>query len=178
MKFFTSDIHFNHSNLIALGHRPFKDVDEMNDTIVKNWNSVVRKNDEVFFLGDWGLGHKEHADKIKELIFSLNGTIHFIVGNHDKDILKTCAKRFASITHLKTTRIYDSRNKKSVKVVMCHYPMLEWDGSHKGTIHLFGHCHGNLNKMFWKKGTKRHDVGVDVNDFKPLSEEDVLRIVL
>jgi calcineurin-like phosphoesterase family protein len=178
MKFFTSDFHFNHTNILALCNRPFNDVEEMNETLIKNWNDVVKKNDEVFYLGDWGLGHTVHKDKIKEQLFRLKGTIHFIVGNHDKEILQHCANRFASITHLKTTNIFDNRSKKSVKVVMCHYPMLEWDGAYKGSIHLFGHCHGNLNKMFWKKGTKRHDVGVDVNEFKPLSEDDVLRIVL
>lgn len=179
MKYFVSDTHFNHSNIIKLGHRPFNDVHEMNDALIENWNKKVRKNDEVYFLGDAGLGHgKEFSKLLRKQLFALNGRIHFIVGNHDKETLKVAPDRFKSITHIKTTKLFIPSQKRSIKCVMCHYPMLEWDGYYKGGIHLFGHCHGNLSSKFWGKLTKRHDVGVDVNNFAPLSEEEILSILL
>ena len=54
--FFTSDTHFNHTNIIRFCNRPFKDVTHMNETIIANWNSVVGPDDIIFHLGDFCLG--------------------------------------------------------------------------------------------------------------------------
>ena len=177
MKFFTSDLHFNHTNIIHLCNRPFKDAIEMNRTLIDNWNAKVRKNDEVYFLGDAGLGHgKVFSKHLRSALYKLNGTIHFITGNHDKETLKVASDRFKTISDLKTTKVH--YNGRSYHIVMCHYPMLEWNGSHRGYLHAFGHCHGNLNKKFWSKGTHRWDVGVDSNKYAPLSETELMERLL
>ena len=54
--FFTSDTHFNHTNILQYCNRPFKIVDQMNETIITNWNNVVEPDDIVFHLGDFCLG--------------------------------------------------------------------------------------------------------------------------
>lgn len=54
--FFTSDTHFNHTNIIRFCERPFERVDEMNEKLIDNWNSVVSPEDFVFHLGDFCLG--------------------------------------------------------------------------------------------------------------------------
>ena len=79
-----SDTHFNHANIIKYCNRPFSDVEEMNKTIIKDWNNVVRYNDTVYFLGDLILS-KNKGKRARELINSiLNGNITIIKGNHDK----------------------------------------------------------------------------------------------
>ena len=45
--FFTSDTHFNHTNIIRFCNRPFKDVSHMNETNIRKYLRKRRKN--VFF---------------------------------------------------------------------------------------------------------------------------------
>src|SRR3989344_4017153 len=81
--FITADHHFNHKNIIEYCKRPFKTVEEMNETMIERWNRRVGKDDLVIHLGDFGLGNKE---KINEIRKRLNGTIILIKGNHDRVI--------------------------------------------------------------------------------------------
>lgn len=79
--FLISDMHFNHINIIKYESRPFSCIEEMNKTIIENWNNTVSKNDTVFVLGDVGFFKKDKAIKI---IGELNGHKYLIMGNHDK----------------------------------------------------------------------------------------------
>jgi len=79
--FFISDTHFNHRRIIEYCGRPYKDVDEMNNKIVNNWNSVVGAEDIVYHLGDFCLGDRE---VIRKFVARLNGRKMIILGNHDK----------------------------------------------------------------------------------------------
>lgn len=79
---FISDTHFNHKNIIAYQNRPFASVQEMNTTMIENWNRTVSRKDEVFFLGD--LSFKQNKDALRELIASLNGYKILLIGNHDR----------------------------------------------------------------------------------------------
>ena len=81
MKFFAiADLHFGHKNIIKYCNRPFADTDEMDRTLIKNWNETVSNNDTVLVLGDVGFGSKEY---IASLIKQLNGKKILIMGNHD-----------------------------------------------------------------------------------------------
>lgn len=79
-KWVISDTHFGNKNIITYESRPFKDTEEMEATIIKNWNLIVAKDDEVFHLGDFSFLGKE---KTKEIVNKLNGKIHLLLGNHD-----------------------------------------------------------------------------------------------
>ena len=79
--FFTSDTHFNHTNIIRFCNRPFKDVSHMNETIISNWNRVVSPEDIVFHLGDFCLGGSAEWVNV---LNRLNGKIYLISGNHDR----------------------------------------------------------------------------------------------
>lgn len=74
-----SDTHFNHEKIIEYCNRPFKNVNDMNENIIKNWNSVVKNGDKVYHLGDFGFGSKE---QVKDIVSQLNGDIYLIRGNH------------------------------------------------------------------------------------------------
>ena len=78
--FVISDTHFNHANVIKYCNRPFEDVEQMNETLIKNWNETVSNNDVVIHLGDVGFGKKE---EIAAIIKRLNGRKILIKGNHD-----------------------------------------------------------------------------------------------
>ena len=81
MIFFTADTHFNHANIINFCKRPFSDVIHMNETIIKNWNSKVNYDDEIYILGDITISRSGlEANKILE---RLNGKKYLIKGNHD-----------------------------------------------------------------------------------------------
>lgn len=81
MKYFViSDMHFNHEKIIQYCNRPFKNVTDMNETIIKNWNETVSNKDVVICLGDVGLGR---AEQLEPIIRKLNGKKILILGNHD-----------------------------------------------------------------------------------------------
>ena len=68
--FFTSDTHFWHSNIIKYCNRPFMDIEEMNEEIIKRWNDKIEKDDLVFHLGDFAFcGPSQY----KTLLERLNG---------------------------------------------------------------------------------------------------------
>lgn len=81
MKYFViADTHFGHSNVIRYCNRPFKDAEEMNRVLIKNWNEVVSNQDKVLLLGDFCLTSREEAAKIVD---QLSGRKILIKGNHD-----------------------------------------------------------------------------------------------
>lgn len=81
-KWFIADTHFSHSNIIKYAARPYATVEEMNLHLINNWNRCVREDDQVFFLGDFGLGDVEHLHSI---CTQLHGHKIGIRGNHDRN---------------------------------------------------------------------------------------------
>lgn len=154
MKFFTSDTHFSHYNIIRYCNRPFNSSNEMNDVIVENWNSVISQEDEVYHLGDVCFGD---FDNIRS---RLNGKIYLIKGNHDR---KVNPRNFEWI------KDYYNLKVGNTNIILSHYAFAVWDKSHHGSIHLYGHSHGT----YTQKG-KCMDVGVDTNNFHPYSLDTVL----
>ena len=92
MIYFISDTHFYHKKIIKYVNRPFKDVEEMNNTLINNWNKRVKHKDEVYILGDFSFGNKEQT---LDLLNKLNGRKYLIKGNHDRVVKdKEVASRF------------------------------------------------------------------------------------
>lgn len=161
--FFKSDEHFYHRKVIEYCKRPFSSVEEMNEEIIKRHNEIVKKNDLCYYLGDFGFTSKTNIIK---LCNRLNGRKIYIYGNHDdKRSIKNslCFENIYSYFDFK----YDDNF-----IVLCHYPIEEWNKKVHGSIHLHGHCHGNLSH----KILKRFDVGVDTNNYYPYSWETILSL--
>lgn len=160
MIFFTSDSHFGHANVIKYCNRPFSDVDEMDEILIKNWNSVVGPQDTVYHLGDFCMGGR----KPQEYLCQLNGKMFLIPGNHDK------VTRFVGqYTKHGEVNILPELVRVSLNgqyMTLCHYAMRVWDKSHYGAWNLHGHSHGALSPQ-----GMQHDVGVDVNNYAPISIE-------
>jgi calcineurin-like phosphoesterase family protein len=168
--YFTADTHFDHSNIIKYCRRPYKDVREMNDSLVDNWNKAVPKDAIVFHLGDLGWGR--NPDRIKELIKKLNGLIILVPGNHDPDELQIpCVGRWglkAIIPQCSNIKI------EKQNIVLCHYAMRVWDQSHRGAWQLFGHTHAALPDT----NILSIDVGVDAHGYKPVSYAELETIMV
>lgn len=181
--FFCSDLHLGHHNVIQYDSRPFVDVDEMNNELVKRWNSVVEPDDIVFYLGDLSMGKSD----VRSLVHELKGKIHFVLGNHDKmkDIVKL--GRFESIhPYGCEILVKDDDVLKSGKkgregfqhIVLSHYPILSWNKAHHGTFHLHGHCHGSMMiNMPEYYNRKVIDVGVSCIDYTPISYTQVKEVM-
>ncbi|MCF1193337.1 metallophosphoesterase, partial [Mangrovimonas sp. AS39] len=77
---FTSDLHLGHKNILVYEKeaRPFETVEEMNETLISNWNNTVRTSDIVFCLGDFAFGRSN-----VDLAARLNGRKRLVMGNHD-----------------------------------------------------------------------------------------------
>lgn len=134
MNFYISDLHLGHKNVLKLDNRPFKDITEMEEKIILNWNKVVTKQDTVYILGDFCWDKEKDWIRI---LSQLNGNKVLIKGNHDlKQYSAELKKYFQDIKDYK--EIYDNGK----KVIMCHYPMLFYrHDCDKNTIHLYGHVH-------------------------------------
>ena len=171
MIWFTADTHFGHKNILEYSARPFSTIEEMNEALIKNWNSKVANDDDVFHLGDVGLCS---PSKLKEILNQLNGKIYLIRGNHEKSA-EACKERFEWIKDYYELSIDDQEGYQGKQlVVLMHYAMRVWPASHFGTYHLYGHSHGELPD---DTSSLSLDVGVDCHNYAPVSYEDVNRIM-
>ena len=178
--FFTSDLHFCHANVIKYDGRPFNDVDEMNEQLILNWNSVVGAKDVVFYLGD--LSFDRSGEKTQRIVNELNGKIHYILGNHDNEKGIRKLGRFETISDYVNLSINDLENpRKKQGIMMMHYPILSWDKAHHGDFMLHGHCHGSLvndPEYSWYYKRKVLDVSCNMTGYKPISYSEIKQIML
>lgn len=156
MIFLTADSHFGHANVIRYCDRPFETKDEHDQTLVDNWNTVVRPKDVVYHLGDFGFGNVDYIHKIAQ---RLHGQIILIKGNHDSGkMIRRLSDRFQTVKDTHFVR------HGGHKIFMSHYAHRTWPSSNHGSWHIFGHSHGNLPPHGLSV-----DVGVDVWNYTPIS---------
>lgn len=165
--YFTSDFHFGHANIIKYCKRPFNSLEQMNKTLIENYNKRVKENDTVFFLGDFcfrnskgGKKGEGEVHKAEYYINQLNGKIVFIRGNHDKNnSLKTPIERVV----IK----YGGK-----RICMVHNP-IHCDSRFE--INFCGHVHEKWK--FKKLNSKSYmiNVGVDVWNFKPITFDEIMK---
>ena len=154
-----SDLHFDHENIIKYCKRPFKDKEEMNQTLLENWNSTIKETDTVFFLGDMAFGKGSHSSDY--WLKKLNGKIYFIKGNHEK-------------VHYETSYNQAILNYKGNKFFLVHDPSLvpkHWNG---WVIH--GHHHNNhLDKYpLVNKQNKTINVSCELTEYKPIKLSEII----
>lgn len=170
MIYFTSDLHFFHDKIIKHVNRPFLDCKDMNDTLIDNWNRIVKAADEVYILGDITMKGAVYAS---EVLSQLKGTKYLVKGNHDGFLDNPEFERERFFVWVKD---YYELTYQNTRFILCHYPFLEWNGFYKGTIHLHGHQHNHedYNYRNLEQKIRRYDVGVDANWMKPVSAEDII----
>ncbi len=155
MKYYISDCHFFHENIIkGMDNRPFSSVQEMNEAMIEKWNARIKGHDEVYILGDFSFGSAEETQKI---LSRLKGKLYLVLGNHDSFAHKTSfnRERFREISPMMIT----SDNHR--QIVMCHYPMLFYPGQFQitaagkaKTYMLYGHVHNTFDEVLINKFIK------------------------
>lgn len=164
-----SDTHFNHANIIKYCNRPFSSVGEMNDFLIDNWNKVVLEDDIVYHLGDFALGDKS---LIPNIIDSLKGRIHFIMGNHDNwNIMKS----FESLFRFETVSWEEVIKVGKKTIIMNHFPFSSLPdlNTNSPIIQLHGHIHSTSDKP-WRYFDNQYDVGVDNNNYTPVNLHELI----
>lgn len=156
MYYFTADEHFNHTNIIKYCNRPFSSVEEMNNEIIRRFNSVVGVNDITIHAGDFCWGNKGVAINFTK---QLAGNHIFLKGCHDHWLPD-------SVKYIWRKKI------DGQFVVVCHYAMRTWWTSHYNSWQLYGHSHGRLDPV-----GKQWDIGVDNNSFYPVSWDQIKMIM-
>lgn len=157
---FTSDTHFGDSRVLRIDKRPYTDLAAHDAALITAWSAVVRPEDEVWHLGDFALGPSD--TRIAEILASLPGTKHLIVGNNDgPGTLR--ASDWTSVSHYAELTVDDRR------LVLCHYAFRTWNGIGRGAINLHGHSHNRLKPI-----PRQYDVGIDAQGPAPVSLAAIL----
>lgn len=154
---FIADTHFSHKNMIKYAHRPFSSVEEMDETMITNWNALVRPKDIIYHLGDFAWTKPDYFAS------ALNGKIILILGNHDYKRMKQ-----ANWTCFNSVYRYLDITIDNHPIALFHYSLRVWNKSHFNAYALFGHSHGRLPPF-----GKSFDVGVDCWNFQPINFEIV-----
>jgi len=171
---FTSDLHLDHEFMIhgIPGQRVprpmFTTVEEMNECIISRHNERVRKGDLIYDLGDFAVRSTE--EKAAAHLKRMNGQRYQLEGNHDQIAEKLSKKgAFVWFRKLEELSLGPPHFETKQAIVICHYALRVWHGSHKGAYHLYGHSHS----MLPEDHTLSFDVGVDCWNFYPVSIEQV-----
>lgn len=164
MIYYTADLHLGYEPI--LNQRPFRTVEEMDRTLIDNWNQIVTDRDTVYIVGDFSYnnGHVPH-----QYFSQLNGIKHLIRGNHDtplenaKELYKYCA----SVVDF--WELEDGEH----HILLSHYPMI-YD---KGGYMIHGHLHAYRSKAYelLRQLPRVLNCGVDVNHYRPVTLQELIR---
>lgn len=187
-KWFTSDLHFSHRNVIEYCDRPYQNIQEMDEALIKQWNSQVNPEDEVWFLGDFGINKRKCLDQ--ELLSKLNGKKYIIIGNHDSFFVRghenpvkfeeSYRQKFldAGWEGAYLEHVMDLSN--HITVIMTHLPPDNSNDNRYSHFKIYNepdfiHLHGHLHGHYRKKGNMI-DVAFD-GDLKLLTEQDIIELI-
>ncbi len=165
--YFTADLHLGHNRVRVNMDRPWDTVEEMDQALIDNINEVVRPKDDLWILGDFS--DRISKEKGREILRKIRCRhIHLLRGNHDSDW--DTDDGFESVSD------YQELETDEGRFVLFHYPIEYWRWRSKGAIHIHGHVHGsreeNLHNV--ETGLRRWDAGVDANEYRPVSLEEII----
>jgi len=176
--FVTADTHFGDAGALAKFDRPFGDVGEMDDALIRGINEVVGPDDLLYHLGDFvgpvseQTSRTRHAIEIRERIECRN--IILVRGNQDPRRKPEFDGLFEAVHDLHSFRGWSSADGTVVpdRVVMSHYAIRVWQGRAGGSLHLHGHTHGTLSEQ-----GRSTDVGVDCWGYRPRPLVEILQLL-
>lgn len=165
----TSDSHFQHSKDFIYEVRGFASVEDMNEAIIENWNSVIKEGDIVYHLGDVIMGELESG---LELVRQLKGKKFLAFGNHD-----TQARISAFEHNLLFKNIQMGYRIKSGKMtlILTHYPTIVENTTKEKVISFHGHTHAT--SAFYNDQWNMFNVGMDAHNCKLVNLEDAVAAI-
>ena len=170
MNLYISDLHFGHRNVINFDNRPFLDAEEMDQALIKLWNSRVNADDNVYIVGDFCYRNENAAEWY---LRQLKGHKHLIIGNHDGVTLKNekAMAYFESVD--KMMHVSDDGK----QICLCHFPIAEWNGYHRGSWHIYGHIHDSRKETYEFMKTKERalNAAACINNYTPASMNELIR---
>lgn len=135
--FFIADCHFGHQRIIEMCNRPFTDVKDMEEQMIRKWNEKVTNEDTVYILGD--VCFKMSKQDIIKILKQLNGKKVLVKGNHDKYAgqrdFDECFEKVCDYLQI---------NENKQQIILCHFPIWDWAGMYYDSVHLYGHIHNNV----------------------------------
>ena len=170
MNYYIADCHFGHENIIRFDNRPFSDVEEMDLAMIALWNQRVTERDDVYILGDFCFrSRNDPAWYLRQL----KGKKHLIQGNHDAATLEdaNAMEHFVSVDKMRFVK----DNGKNL--VLCHFPIAEWNGYHKGAWHIYGHIHGRVDAAgrYMREQERALNAGCMLNGYQPATMQELIR---
>lgn len=175
MIYFTSDWHFNHAREFIYKARGCNSIQEMNNKIVSNCNSVLTPNDDLYVLGDLCLGGEQSIESNKELISSINGKIHIVYGNHCTPSRRAMYSTLDNVVE-SASAIELTVNK--IHFYLSHYPTittnLQEESLKQAVVNLCGHRHTTDPFYDCDKGIIYH-CEVDAHNLYPVSIDKIIQ---
>jgi calcineurin-like phosphoesterase family protein len=160
-RWFIADLHFSHENIILYTCRNFKDVNDMTEGLIQNWNNTVKKRDLVFVLGDFSFYNK--VEEVKAITDRLKGTKIIVLGNHDKKINTDFWKQCGFKEVYRYPIIYKDN------YLLSHEPVTKGIGK-EGFINIHGHIHNRIiDNPYYV------NVSVEAINYKPISFDEIAK---
>ena len=184
---FSSDLHFMHSNILKYDQRPFETIEEHDEALITYFNELVKPKDILFLLGDVCMGPiKDSLGKAKQL----NGYRYLISGNHDRvsKVNKTSHRakfreQYEDVFHILPDNMEMSVNGK--KTNFSHYPYeldhtkearyLEYRMTDDGTPIVHGHTHSKETISHSQRGTLQVHIGVTSHNYRPVHSDELAK---
>jgi calcineurin-like phosphoesterase family protein len=176
MIWYTADQHFGHTNIIQHMRRPFANAEEMAEGLIRRHNQRVRPSDTVYMLGD--IAYRLPPRHLAKYLSRMNGKKKLLYGNHDRKLLLKAVNKGVLDILLSSGRLqllgdyYEQMlvwRDKPLRIVLCHYPIHNWNCKAYGSWHVHAHSHGTLGPHW-----RRMDCGVDCWDYYPVSFEEIV----
>lgn len=157
--YFIADTHFSEENIMRYENRPFESIRDMDNTMLSNWNKIVKDEDIVYVLGDFGADGQESF-----MLSQLKGSKYLIKGNHD-----TNSNDYYRKAGFK--EVYDCPIIIKDFWILSHEPL--YVNSNMPYANLFGHVH---NSPLFKTYSRQHYcVSVERIDYAPISFDEIIR---
>lgn len=162
--YFIADIHFGHQKIINYESRPFESVDEMDGTIIQNWNEIIQEDDVVYILGDYSFYDFEHS---KEITSQLKGKKYLVMGNHDEED-ESVYRQMGFVNAYRFPIILNNF------WILSHEPV--YINKNMPYANIFGHVHGC--NIYSDASAQSFCSCVERLNYSPIEFEEVKKIIM